>query len=173
MELKPSWLAFEHNGKHYAMLFDYEKKKLHLPDTVMSVKKRKGRPAFKVMRQVPSAKPYTTVRIHEVLANGALAFPCVRSATVGCWHGDEYNKNQGRVRALRVLTKGLRGARTKDKPLGTLGEWEPFVVKMWASYNNRAKQHAKTPPTAKDQEAGTEQQVVPQPQVAEGTEVQA
>lgn len=67
--------------------------------------------------------PYTTVIIWKLIPNSELR-ELVRTATVGCHHGDEYSPEKGRVNALRLVTKTLE---------------KPFYTKMWQAYTGRFK----------------------------------
>lgn len=69
-----------------------------------------------------STHPYTTATLFETDATKPFDKKLFRTATVGCWHGDQFSTEKGRVRALRLITITLPKA---------------MKTAMWKAYHER------------------------------------
>lgn len=100
-------MRFEHNGDSFALSFrrEYRDRINEKGDTVKST------------------KPYTTVELYKQEGD---KFTLFRTATVGCWHKDDYRLEKGRLGALRFLSKG-----------NSLSQ--EFKAAMWKSYMERPR----------------------------------
>jgi hypothetical protein len=74
-----------------------------------------------IVNLVPSKFPYTTVNIVE-LGEKRSDDTIYRTATSGCYHQDKFSLEEGRLHALRLVSKTL------DKPMKKA---------MWNAYMNR------------------------------------
>lgn len=78
-----------------------------------------------VVVDVPARYPYTTVTLWKTMPGGGEVI--YRSYTVGCIHTDSYTLEDGRLAALRMLSK----SNSLDKP---------FKKAMWTCYFDRFNQ---------------------------------
>lgn len=104
-------MKFTFEGKTYVIEFQRRKKQYTRFD-------------YETGLDIPyeSTYPYTTVTLFEVNPDHALDKKLFRTATVGCWYGDTYNLEKGRVRAMRLITITL------PKPMKTA---------LWKAYHDR------------------------------------
>ena len=102
-------MKFEHEGNMYSLDFQRERKPVVVGATP------EGEPV-----QAPSLYPYTTVVLWRKMKDGTLEL--FRTATVGCWHGEYFTLEKGRLQALRLVSKTLS---------------KELKKKMWAAYMNR------------------------------------
>lgn len=102
-------MRFTVDGVTYAIEFSRSFRTVHLPYRVKGLKKSKT--AVKVVQK--SFYPYTTVNILPVDLNTGKPVvdpegqPVIhRTWTVGCSHRDNFSPEEGRMNALRGVTRG-------------------------------------------------------------------
>ena len=104
-------MRFTYDGRTYVVEFQREFRPLKLY-------------SFRSQEEVttPSTKPYTTVRVVELDAEDRPIEPPFRHATVGCHATDRFTKEEGRIKALRLLTGYLP---------------KPMRSAVWGAYTGR------------------------------------
>ena len=95
-------MRFDFEGKTFAIDFERQRPRVHLPYPIQ-------RSQGNVVRVCQEARyPSTTVNILEVRQDlPAREWSIYRTATVGCWHRDHFNRERGRLNALKLVTRTI------------------------------------------------------------------
>lgn len=104
-------MKFAFEGKTYVIEFQRRKKQYTRYD-------------FETGLDVPyeSTHPYTTATVFVVNPEHPRDKTLFRTATVGCWHGDNFSLEKGRTKTLRLITKTIS---KEMKPV------------LWKAYHDR------------------------------------
>lgn len=90
-------MRFTFEGRVYEITFKRHHSNVFVPDTWSKHVKRVRKSQF----------PYTTVKILVVdESSPAKDWGVFRTGTVGCWFRDKFNHENGRLNALKFMTKG-------------------------------------------------------------------